>query len=281
MAAGQDLPVRQFLRPSGLARPLGLARRTARRSGVWAVSMVKDEADIVAYTVEHLIAQGVDHVLIADNDSTDGTGDVLRDLARRHPVLVVDDRVVAYYQAQKMTRLARVAFALGAEWIIPFDADELWCAGHAAIGEVLRRTELDVVYAPMYHYSYLGAEGAEPNPYLRQRWRVDAPSGPKKAAFRSHRFAFVNNGNHTVRRPGVSGPGLHIHHFPHRGHAQMATKLANGSAAFAASDLPADVGAHWRVDDVLDLAEAYRARAGVVEDPAPFGGRPCGLSAHS
>src|SRR5678815_6052118 len=67
------------VRPAGAARHL---RHPPRRLGarhaegavvtVCAVSMVKDEADIIGYTVGNMLQQ-VDHVVVADNGSTDGT----------------------------------------------------------------------------------------------------------------------------------------------------------------------------------------------------------------
>jgi glycosyltransferase involved in cell wall biosynthesis len=39
---------------------------------VWGVSMVKGEADIVRWTVGNMVEQ-VEHVLVVDNCSTDGT----------------------------------------------------------------------------------------------------------------------------------------------------------------------------------------------------------------
>jgi glycosyltransferase involved in cell wall biosynthesis len=85
---------------------------------VWGVSMVKDEADIVRWTVATIVEQ-VDHVLVADNGSTDGT----RQLVESVGAEVVDDPEPAYYQSDKMSHLARVAASRGADWIVPFDAD--------------------------------------------------------------------------------------------------------------------------------------------------------------
>src|SRR5690242_17110689 len=114
--------------------------RQHRRDGVvttYAITMVKDEADIVATTVGVMLEQ-CDGVIVADNNSTDGTRDLLADLARQHKTLtVLDDPEVASYQAKKMTNLAHFARERGATWAIPFDADEYWVCGWGRFADVL------------------------------------------------------------------------------------------------------------------------------------------------
>lgn len=87
--------------------------------------MVKNEADIIEQTIRHLLNQGVEHILVADNGSTDGTYELLQELSKSLPVHVIQDREVAYYQSEKMMWLADQVTEAGAEWIVPFDADEL------------------------------------------------------------------------------------------------------------------------------------------------------------
>src|SRR5262245_51477569 len=94
--------------------------------------MVKDEADIIGFTVARMFGQ-VDEIIIADNGSTDGTRELLEQL----PVQLVDDPDPAYYQSRKMTDLAARAAAAGAEWVIPFDADEVWYSPFGRISDVL------------------------------------------------------------------------------------------------------------------------------------------------
>ena len=96
--------------------------------GVWAVGIVRDEADIVETVIRNLLAQGVERVVIADNLSTDATASVLERLAGSLPVTVLSDRLAAHYQAEKTTLLARAAARAGAGWVLPFDADEVWTA---------------------------------------------------------------------------------------------------------------------------------------------------------
>ena len=71
---------------------------------VVAVTMVKNEADVIETTIRHIAAH-VDHVIVADNGSTDGTRELLDEL----PCEVIDDPDPAYYQSRKMSALADYA----------------------------------------------------------------------------------------------------------------------------------------------------------------------------
>lgn len=96
---------------------------------VAAVMLVKDEADIIETTVRHLLAN-VDSVYVWDNLSTDGTLEILSELALEHPgrLEAGSDDEVGYYQDRKTTNLAQYALRAGHRWVIPCDADEIWLA---------------------------------------------------------------------------------------------------------------------------------------------------------
>jgi glycosyltransferase involved in cell wall biosynthesis len=221
---------------------------------VVAVTMVKDEADIIAATVTHMCHQ-VDVVIVADNGSTDDTRAILDELAERLPVVVVVDPDVAYTQSAKMTRLAHLAGAEhGATWIVPFDADEIWLGrvGSRRVGDVLavpRRAE--IVTATLYDHVATGADDAdEADPTARLQWRRSSPAPLAKVACRYRPDLVIGMGNHEAwydSHPHVVATGqLTIRHFPYRSAEQLIRKVTNGARAYAATDLPAQYGAHWR-----------------------------------
>jgi Ribonuclease G/E len=83
----------------------------ARAVRIAAVSTVRDEGDIIACTIEHLLSEGVDLVIVADNLSRDDTVERVRKVQANFPenVLLVHDDEEAFWQGRRMTRLARLA----------------------------------------------------------------------------------------------------------------------------------------------------------------------------
>jgi len=213
---------------------------------VFAVAMVKDEADVIASTVGHMLGQ-VDHVIVADNGSTDGTREILAEL----DVELVDDPDPAYYQAEKMTMLARRAADQGAEMVVPFDADEVWYCPHAAtIAEYLRGIERQwlTVRADLYDHVATAEDPAIHDPVRRIRWRRINPAPLPKVAVRCRDDLAIHQGNHGASYTGGTTelPGLVVRHFPYRSAEQFVRKARNGAAAYQATTLPVTVGQHWR-----------------------------------
>jgi hypothetical protein len=259
---------------------------------VAAVTMMRDEADIAYHSVMHMAEEGMDAVIVADNLSSDGTRDEL-ERARRDapcPVVIVADDEPGYFQSQKMTALGHRAAELGATWVVPFDADELWWDREDRIGEKLRRVGEIYGTATAFmwnHYETALDDESDPNPFTRMGYRHPERGALPKVAYRYHPDVVVEQGNHSVS--GSTGSvlgGLEISHFPYRGWDHFRRKAINGAAAYRATDLPEHMGAHWRqYGDLMDRFgedtlrdQVYRryffAMAPVNEgwhhDPAPF-----------
>lgn len=226
------------------------------------IARVKDEADIIEATVRHMAAQ-VDGLLVADNGSTDGTLEILQGLTKDlHLVVYLDDEV-AYLQAEKMTTLAqRAPFEFGpVDWVVPFDADEIWYSGFGTVAEVLETTEsgLMVAMAEVYDHVATGLDNPdELDPTRRIVWRRNVALPLGKAACRWRPDLHIHQGNHFADYGGIRPAyetKLVVRHFPYRSPAQLVRKVRNGAAAYrAAGDLlPESMGAHWRQwGDLLD-----------------------------
>lgn len=212
-----------------------------------AVSMMKDEADVVFDTLSRMVEQ-VDFVIVADNGSTDGT----REALEQFDITVIDDPEPGYYQSWKMTGLAQHAADMGAGWVVPFDADEIWCAKHGTIAETLTSLPPEALTceAPLFDHVATGKDPEGP-PVRSMHYRRREPAPLRKVAVRVQPGLVIHQGNHSASFPGVRHPltvtgQLEIRHFPYRSPEQMIRKARNGAAAYAASDLPEEVGAHWR-----------------------------------
>jgi glycosyltransferase involved in cell wall biosynthesis len=247
--------------------------------------MVKDEADVIASTVEHMIRQ-VDGVIVSDNGSTDGTREILNGLK----CVVLDDPDPAYYQSAKTTQLAHLAAKeYGADWIVPFDADEWWVSPHGRIADVLEAIAPQwlAASAPIYNHVATGKDKDDRDPVKRMPWRQGAPLPLPKVACRWREDLVIEQGNHGAYYDGGATviPGqLVVRHFPYRSAEQFVRKARNGAQAYAATDLPPDVGAHWRQYGAIAEAHGDEACAdifrqwywvmdpdasGLVYDPAP------------
>jgi hypothetical protein len=229
---------------------------------VWGVTLVKDEIDVIELSLRHQLAQGLDAIVVADNGSTDGTLELLTSLAGELPLHVTTDSWTAYYQGIKMTRLASMARRAGADWIVPFDADELWFARDGTLAEHLRASGATVVGADLYNLFPV----TEQPPAREVPMRLDlTPSPYKKVAFRSQRLASISTGNHYAYRSGPRAEGLVIAHLPWRSLAQLRRKATQGATALRATELPAQFGSHWRQLAELDEAELERRWHDVLE----------------
>jgi glycosyltransferase involved in cell wall biosynthesis len=219
-----------------------------------AVMLVKDELDIIAPVVRHLLAQ-VDQVIVSDNASSDGTRERLGELAARNDRLtVLDDTETGYYQARKTTALALLAARGGHEWVIPCDADEWWYAPDGRrLADFLAGVPPDTVRvrAPLYNHIPTGLDRtqiADPLARIGWRFRNHQPLKFGKVACRLLPGLEIEMGNHAAAVPGIGTElvDLCIRHFSWRTAAQYLRKIRNGEKAYAATDLPEGYGSHWR-----------------------------------
>jgi glycosyltransferase involved in cell wall biosynthesis len=235
------------------------------------VTMVKDEADIIATTIRHMMTQ-VDFVVVANNMSTDRTPQILAGLGDEFPI--IDDRVInhpdlvesrllvvydddpAYEQSREMTGLAHLANRhWGADWIVPFDADELWYSPFDdRIADHLDgiASQWLTVGASLYDHVATADDPDiedEPDPVSRLGYRRLGKTPLPKVACRWRDDLVIEMGNHAASYDGGTtnhDPVFVVRHFPYRSVDQLIRKVRNGAAAYKASDLDESYGAHWR-----------------------------------
>jgi hypothetical protein len=144
-----------------------------------AVSIVKNEADIIEAFVRHTRAL-VDHHLVFDHASTDGTRQILAELAREGlPLSLFTDDSLGNLQQQRSNSLTRLACAdHRADWVLPLDADEILVTpDRAALERELAGCPAGrPLRLPLLNYYPTSIdEAAEGNPVRRLRHRARAP----------------------------------------------------------------------------------------------------------
>jgi glycosyltransferase involved in cell wall biosynthesis len=243
--------------------------------------LVKDEADVIGHTLNHLLTQ-VDHVIVSDNLSTDDSRDIVSTVGGENPgrvTMLVDDDV-AYYQSIKTSSLALRAFHMGHDWVIPCDADEVWYSNDGrAIRDYLAGVAPDVrvIQAALFnHLPTLDDDVTIENPLKRIQWRQRERAPLWKVCARTGPGLFIDMGNHSAQFEGtgltVQG-AIEIRHFSWRSADQYLRKIRNGEAAYAATNLGEEFGAHWRmfkdVDD--DAVRDHFLRWFLIDDPVADG----------
>lgn len=212
-------------------------------ANVVAVTMVHNEEDVIGWNVRHFLDEGC-RVIVADNLSTDGTRAVLEAIDDER-LLILEDRDPAYRQGEKMTRLARVAADMGADWIIPFDADEWWASSDGLLSALGSCETPAAVAAVVNLIPQPDDDPEEANPFRRSRWVRPRPTD-RKVAFRATVDLPLAQGNHHLEGTVDETNGrLFIRHLPYRSLEQAKAKLRHGRAVLAATGLDPALGAHW------------------------------------
>lgn len=220
------------------------------------ITMVKDEIDIFPHTLENMLWQ-CDNVIVWDDNSTDGTTGYLVGQELIHGgklrLWAKNGDKPGYYQSERMTKMARAAYAMGAEWVVPFDADEYWisaCPDYKSIKDVLQAHQHDYGIVRAQIFDHMATDFNAELILERLMWyRVEPLAFPKVAA-RATVDVVIEQGNHWARHGVPANPTpdhrLIVHHYPYRSPEQMIKKVRNGAAAYALTDLPETAGAHWR-----------------------------------
>ena len=230
-------------------------------------TMVKNEEDIIEAFVRHTLTQ-VDHLYVANNLSTDGTGDILDSLLAEGLALTVSvDAEQALLQNEKMTAMYRsysridrfdFAFFLDVDEFLEVDKDKM-----QSIFEKYGPGR--AYYIPRCNYLYMGGVSTRnPMSIFENMVVLDANKQSAKSMIfhgekECRRFR-VGNGNHHVRdwaRGGmiVSEPQdeefANILHFPIRSINQYLQKNLLGWLSLqlreaGVNEIKSTIGTHWR-----------------------------------
>ncbi|MGM9692436.1 MAG: glycosyltransferase family 2 protein [Alloprevotella sp.] len=248
--------------------------RRTRRPHIVMTLLVKNEEEMLARQIEFHHALGVDHFIVTDNNSTDGTPDIIRHYRDKGWIVdVIEEHATDYEQkawVDRMVELARTKHR--ADWIINADADEFWLPACGSFPEMLKATRANVLAGELH--SVLPEEGKPWQEWTNLVRYVDDFEAyglsrfsmferqNKKVLHRSRGYLQISMGNHKVSMlPHIERRAeITIFHFNVRGREQFMQKMINGGQQLE-QHKGRHGGRHWRYFYKLykegKLAEEY------------------------
>lgn len=236
------------------------------------LSMVKNEADIIEASVRHNLHY-LDVLAIIDNDSIDGTREIIVELQKEGlPVILFDDPTVAYFQSEKMTALyRRLVPNFNPRFVFLLDADEFITApSREALYQELRELRPGTL-AGYFWQTYIPSpertelSGCDPLRDITHRQAVERHYLPKMIIATDPAINMelrVAQGNHDVTVNDRSLPCVILRdaalaHFPIRSVDQLTGKVLAGWIANMERNLhdkDRGFGAHWKklFDKIVD-----------------------------
>ena len=229
-----------------------------------AVTRVLNEADIIEAFVRHTAAH-VDHHVLLDNGSLDGTFDILLQLKSEGFSLTLLKTGIPFYNEENsnkfMFKIAVVEH--GADWVFFLDSDEFIDIKQNGMNfpSILDQVGTDIPCVRVFMANYVATNIDEASERLvtdRIKFRRAISNVPKVVLRGNmlHRDVRIGNGNHEVYVDGDRAcprhdeHSLHLAHFPERSRPQAIAKYARGWARTLAAGLhctSVGTGGHYRV----------------------------------
>ena len=245
--------------------------------------LARDEADVIDAQVAFHLNAGADLIIATDNNSQDGTAEILRRYQREGALHLIHEPAEGLRQSEWVTRMARLAATeFAADWVINTDADEFWWPR----GESLK----DVLAAVPQRYGVVEAfwRTFVPRPdddrsfaermtaRLTQQAPINDPSSfyrpVTKVAHRADPNVIVGRGNHGLvdspLQPLRTWHPLEVLHFPLRSYAQWRRKVELQGVAFTEHIERAGTGYHLKGYDALQGGRIEEQHAALVVDDA-------------
>jgi len=207
--------------------------------------LVRDEADIVASTIDFHLGKGADFVIATDHRSVDGSREILERYEREGALRLLREDGDTFDSQALRTRMARMAAAeYGADWVIGADADEFFWPRAGSLPEALAAVpdSFGVVRAPWRFFVPRPGGDAFFAERMTARLSPSAwlahPRSPYKPdvkiAHRGRADVVVQGGNHRLLSSGLTVAPWHpieVFHFPIRSVEQLARKMAHWTRA--------------------------------------------------
>ncbi|WP_115024862.1 glycosyltransferase [Synechococcus sp. UW69] len=223
--------------------------------------LCRDEADILESMLRFHLAQGVDRIIATDNGSMDGSLEILQRFQRRGQLTLLQEAEQTHDQAVWVTRMARMAAEMGADWVINSDADEFWWPQQGDLNSTLAQLPESVEGLLVERTNFLPPprNGQDHRPfYQRQtlRERISRNSLgvplPPKLIHRAFPSVEIKDGNHGAKLngrsiAGIKSTAIEVLHVPIRSYPQLERKIRQGTEALQRNKrVSAGIGDSWR-----------------------------------
>lgn len=235
--------------------------------------LARDEEDVVEENLIYHLDRGVDFVVATDNNSADGTADILERYQREGHLHLIREPSTDFAQHAWRTRMARLAATeFAADWVIDNDADEFWWPQEGADLKELFGSLPDEVQAVMARkVNFVPRPDGEAPFYERMLLRDNEGRNLigrlilPKVAHRGAADISIGTGSHRILIDGVAPKShtapLEILHFSVRSYDSFETRVRNARQALPTEpgkEREGNVSAQYR--EMIQIYEAGRLR---------------------
>lgn len=227
-----------------------------------AVVSMRNEVDIIESWARYY-ARMVDHIIITDNKSIDGSGELVQKLIDEGlPISLETDNRLGHFQAERMQKMMHQALSeFQADWVLLLDSDEfiIPSAGKSLydiFSEVKNDQPLNL---PWKTYIPTESDPEELNVLKRIAHRLEKEVDQYYKVMIPARIGedpntIIMRGNHCVRmgqkmmNAQVAPSGTFLAHFPIRSMGQITTKIMVGwLTTVIKPDYVKKEGFHWKL----------------------------------
>lgn len=221
--------------------------------------LVKNEEGMLEQNLLFHKSMGVDAFIVTDNNSTDGTMDIIRKYQAKGWIAeVISETGTNYEQKVWVDRMIwKAKRQYKADWVINADADELWYSPSGNIKNELARARGNVmncvmtsVYPeenkPFWLWEHTVSYVQDPERYDLSVYSLFERQN-KKVIHRTSGYIQISMGNHKVTMwPKISeDSSIRVYHYNVKGRQAFIDKMVNGGKQLEQRK-QRHGGRHWR-----------------------------------
>lgn len=222
--------------------------------------LVKNEEEMLAQNLEFHHHQGVSAFIITDNNSTDGTPQIIEHYKQRGWVVeAIEERATNYEQKRWVDRMVWLAKTKHhANWVINADADEFWYAPGGNLPQLLATLSANVLHCqvrnmlpeanrPWTEWSHTVRPVPQPETaFDLSPYSLYVPQAGK-VMHRAAGYLQISMGNHKVKMLPYrqADAGIIVYHYNLRSREQFMQKMINGGQQLE-QHKSKHGGRHWR-----------------------------------